>query len=297
MMDERPTRLILHAGMSKTGSTAMQAAMAMGRECLRNNGVLYPTAGSRGPEHINHLALFRSAQADPPGGPNRVPLDEHLAMLRDEIAETEPSHVVLSSEFLWDPREFSVVDLDRIAGALTGFDVQVLVYLRDPVAHAHSAYKQLVKGRTRYRGLPRDYLSSALPAGVWDFDHRLSALEGAFGTGRVLAVRYEEHRSHVLRPLMSHVPPAARSCVRTQGQANPSPGWAEIRMLRWRNVATRRWPSLDIPLRYALAAGRRTVLRAIPPTSLSPFGPDDDRQLAACRTATANGTRWGSTPP
>ena len=156
-------RILLHVGMPKAGSTALQLALARGRERLARQGVLYPRAPLfpdsqnflvAGLEERRHALprMIRSAYFDR--------MDEiapafarWMAEIRSSIAASRPETMVLSSEWLFGLRGRQ--KFDRLAEILRGFGgpIEVVAYVRRPADQYLSAVQQTLKGSHTIRPL------------------------------------------------------------------------------------------------------------------------------------------------
>src|SRR4051794_26074710 len=86
--------ILVHIGMHKTGTTAMQTLFAANRDRLRELGVLYP--GQRPDHHL--VARSFTQRAIGPGGADKPPSPRMWSELAAELRD-ERCRVVLSSEF------------------------------------------------------------------------------------------------------------------------------------------------------------------------------------------------------
>ncbi|TIO54560.1 MAG: hypothetical protein E5X80_11480 [Mesorhizobium sp.] len=122
--------IILHIGVHKTGTSALQAFLARNAALLLEHGVFYkPTA----PEWPNHNPL---AVAFMPGSTDHGPT--RLAMT---LAEAEGKTLLISSEMLCEPG----VDLDLFLSCLEGHDVRIIAYIRHPSDIVISAFNEVVR--------------------------------------------------------------------------------------------------------------------------------------------------------
>jgi hypothetical protein len=145
-------RVILHIGTPKTGTTSVQWAFKQSRPFLASLGILYPTTGlSADPHEFAHHPLARAA---------RKKIAPPWQALAAEIQASACDTVVLSSE------ELTALDgksIEFIREALKGFDLSVVVYLREQVDYIEAMYNQVIKTakdtRTRDRFLA-DFLAS-----------------------------------------------------------------------------------------------------------------------------------------
>ena len=133
-------RLIVHCGLHKTGTTALQDFLAAQADALRARGVLYPKTGR--PAGLNgHHNLSWQLSRDRRYDPRYGTLDTLLA----EIAGFDGTVVVSSEDFeslLADPRHFSPL---TTRAAAAGWQVELVVYLRDPLRYLESVYLEHIK--------------------------------------------------------------------------------------------------------------------------------------------------------
>lgn len=150
-------KTILHVGMTKTGSTALQAALSAARNELREAGIVYPDIPGHGSFKSHHLLTWRFAL------PERIPVhvrrhfdtleDMHRAYralrksIRADVRMTAPAGVVMSSEHLFRPLGLG----QRLAIRADFFrmglrDTTVAVYLRLPSSRYLSMMQQGLKG-------------------------------------------------------------------------------------------------------------------------------------------------------
>ena len=130
----RLPRYVLHIGLHKTGTSSLQAYLASRRWSLLEHGIDFPLAGRtpRGSQaHRYVVAYFRRQKAEfPPEFADLVP-----GGLTDA-----PCRILSSEDFYFCKPE----QVDDIAAKL-GNDVRVICYLREPVAHIVSMYKEHLK--------------------------------------------------------------------------------------------------------------------------------------------------------
>lgn len=126
------TRLVLHIGGHRTGSTSIQAALYASREKLLAQGILYPSTGL---SDVAHHSLARGIRgSDSPRLFNSM-LDE----LRREVAASKCSTVIISSEEMVHPYELSS---ERITTLFSVFEsVRVVCFLRHQAPLLESGYK------------------------------------------------------------------------------------------------------------------------------------------------------------
>lgn len=153
-------KTILHIGMPKTGSTALQGCLAASRDRLAALGTLYP-ANPPGCRFENHrMLIFGFTRfADLPRHVRKYPvytaenMGAHYAAflehLRRQIAEAQPDRLVLSSETLF--RRLGPRAKHSLGAALAGLGEPptVAVYLRRPSSYYLSALQQRLKNSHR----------------------------------------------------------------------------------------------------------------------------------------------------
>lgn len=147
---DRMATLVLHVGIPKTGSSALQVAFAQQRDTLADHGITYPAArndsaaragrvtGGNGTALLPHLA-------------SEAPSPAVLDRVREELAEAD-RFVLYSSEAMWRARPNRMAELMAVAD-----DVRVVAFLRDPVSHAVASHAQMVSAMG-YEGTLLEYV-------------------------------------------------------------------------------------------------------------------------------------------
>ena len=148
------SRIIVHAGLSKTGSTSIQASCERHRELLRSHGVIYPGFQFGGKDFENHSLPLTLAVSERPG---RYALGlrqrfgeevaEAIAACRGqfrEILDEGGDTLVLSSERI---AGFEPDDLAALAALLEPRSerVSLLLYLRSPFELLESILQERAK--------------------------------------------------------------------------------------------------------------------------------------------------------
>lgn len=141
-------RLILHIGMHKTGSSAIQRFLSLNRYPLRLFGVYYPRSfGADGRRQPKHNALFTAISHEADKGAPHPVLGPSAALVADVAARIEraPCRVaILSAEGFSGERPVFARALAPLAAR---FDVRVIVFLRRPDLWVESFYRQMVMSR------------------------------------------------------------------------------------------------------------------------------------------------------
>ena len=229
-------RLILHAGMNKSGTTSLQAALSAARTDLLADGVLYPLAGRLPGGKTNHRALLAEYADVPPwpGQPLTHTLPGEWARLVRAEAEVHDAHtIVLSSEALWPGSTYGPDALRRVRDALDFATVEVLVTLREPASWLPSTYAQAVAGPQAWS---RSFAERAARLDV-DYRRRLDQFADVFETVHVHWLEDVVRDRGLLAPLMHLLglppdrwPPVARH--------NSRMSWPLLRVLRRVNAVT-----------------------------------------------------------
>jgi hypothetical protein len=124
-----PTRLVLHVGLPKTGSCALQMWCHRNRDGLRRRGVHFPRTGAV-PKHQFLVYGLHGNRLD---------------RLHDTLAASEADTILLSSEGLSNGLyDFRPAALESFRRITRDHDVTVFVIARDATAWTRSYYKQLV---------------------------------------------------------------------------------------------------------------------------------------------------------
>jgi len=136
-------RIVLHIGHGKTGSSAIQAALARNQDLLRSAGILYP----------DHATLDQARRGEVTSG-NLDP--EHWfegQVIPIARAADEYDTIVFSNENLFHRfDEF----LDGHAAYGEEFLFEIVLFVREPFEKLNSAYQQSVK-RRGFAGSIRDF--------------------------------------------------------------------------------------------------------------------------------------------
>ena len=124
-------RLYLHVGINKTGSSFIQSLLAVNAETLAAQGLVYPDSGNSARARAGDITTGN--------------LEAFTAALEADTLWSDPPSVY-SSEIIFErlrdtPFQRRLAEVARPDGVM-----RILLLVRDPVAHAASAFQQSVKG-------------------------------------------------------------------------------------------------------------------------------------------------------
>ncbi len=199
--------LLLHVGLNKTGTSALQRFFARARERLAAAGVLYPLAGMRGEAHYDLSAALGFSLDGRLPDPER--LRRYGEALWREVEAAGPRKVVISSEMFVLPGE-----IERVRAFFGGFEVRVVIYLRRHDEWWISAYNQSVRAVSRPGWKPGfgNYLAfQRRNPNRWYLDYArfVDAWASVFGHGAIVVRPYEPCQN---RPSLVHDFLAATGC-------------------------------------------------------------------------------------
>jgi hypothetical protein len=136
-----PGTLVVHAGMPKTGSTALQRTAAQRRDVLLEHGVRYPGTATN---HRKALFAFSHRPVGWVGPGESTPGRARWTRLLDEVRAEEGRTVWLSNENLSDEDEPTLRALLDELGA-PGRETVVALTVRSLPAQLASAWQQYLK--------------------------------------------------------------------------------------------------------------------------------------------------------
>ena len=234
------TRLI-HIGPSKTGTTALQAAMWSARDSMRSQGVRYAGKSRHSESAARAIAGLKSPLSDE-GNPPPIRLWEQL--VRSIQRSTEP-RLIFSSEFLAHAHEDAI---RRLVDDIDPARIQVAVTLRPLGKILASQWQQSVQAaNTSSFDTWLDSLFNR-PAGsreavLWHrhrHDRLIARWAGIVGPGKVTAVVVDDRdHAHVLRMFEDLLGLRAGTLELQQDLANRSLTLAEVEALRAFNESYR----------------------------------------------------------
>ena len=183
-------RLILHAGMPKAGSSALQATLARAHPALLRKGVLYPKtweghqnfAVSGIVSYARLPRLYKQAYA---GHASDLQYDfsKYWSHIVRQIDKHNPRTVILSGEAFF--RDLSAAELETVRALLSPLAkvLEVVFYVRRPSEYYLSSVQQALKAShklkriraVKYRAKIEPYMNIADKVHVISFNRDLFA--------------------------------------------------------------------------------------------------------------------------
>lgn len=169
---------LLHIGRQKSGTTTLQQAFAGNRAYLASRGTLYPGAGETEIAHHRLSRFFRAVRKGEVVDAEQRSVD--LRRLTGEIAGARERRVLISSEGLQnsDPRDVALVFPPE--------RTRIVVYLREQLDFAVSAYCQAIQAQARTDNLRRFVRRTR-----GDYAAFLDRWSDAFGQDRLVVRVYD----------------------------------------------------------------------------------------------------------
>ena len=134
-LDGKPRRLILHAGVPKTGTTALQWHLDSQRAALAESGVWYPPSSNlagRAPKHQRLVSVLMGA--------NEAAFGEYIQEALRDIPESTHT-VILTTEGIYNHWRDYPPQAKGLLRHLAGlFNFEMCVWFREPVSFAASLY-------------------------------------------------------------------------------------------------------------------------------------------------------------
>lgn len=124
-------KIYLHIGMSKAGSTAIQDALVCNSRALSSADKCFPKIGRY---RNSHYLMYREFRED------------RYELLKQAVTEADHKDLIISDEAFWT---LGANQVRKLAVLLKEYEVQILLYLRNPWSYISSSYRQSIKGPGR----------------------------------------------------------------------------------------------------------------------------------------------------
>ncbi|MDE2318181.1 MAG: hypothetical protein KGK02_00610 [Rhodospirillales bacterium] len=168
--------LFVHAGLHKTGTTALQACLAQNREALRAQGILYPTAGCPGDAPAQHNIAWQLAR-DRRFHSAYGTMDDAA----DEIAAHGGNTIISSEDFESILQQKEWLDKLALHPKLLAYRIVFVIYLREQCSYFQSLFLQITRnGMTQdaARMAEAVYETGMLKLQDWEFQFDYGRMVG-----------------------------------------------------------------------------------------------------------------------
>jgi hypothetical protein len=151
-------KLILHIGMPKCGTTALQRTLRSNAAVLKENGILYPVLETRKPDHnILTVGLYSLGKLSrnlaqkfrhDPGAALGV-FERRVGRLRAQLEDGPYDYLIISAEGLFrPPSEERVQAFEAILRSMAS-EIHLVAYVRHPAGFYLSMAQQILKASSR----------------------------------------------------------------------------------------------------------------------------------------------------
>jgi len=132
-------RLLIHIGTPKTGTSSLQLCLNSKRKELRSKGFLYPIA-SKNEKYPKHQWVAKALKSKQPDI-----FKENFQTIRDQIDESIHT-IILTTEGIYTQwGDFNYLSLSLLKSLCKVFEVNFLIWLREPSSFTKSYYIQCLK--------------------------------------------------------------------------------------------------------------------------------------------------------
>lgn len=239
------TTVYLHIGTHKTGTSSIQKFLFDNQNALKELGFLYPLTGrdgkidSDGKCEINgNYQLALELLKDDKRARYRNWLQHHKHVkgswkkLVSEIDESRLKNVIVTSE---DLSFLKPEQMSAIADYLSGYEVKIIVYLRNQYAYLKSLYAQDIKTGCESKSF-KTYLEKMKYLGF--YDERIEPWANIFKKDSLIVKSYDAAKNNLIQDFLRSI-----NCVKGENNwlsktktANVSPSIKFVKTLRWLNV-------------------------------------------------------------
>lgn len=187
-------KIILHFGMPKAGSNALQQLFHARRDLLLSQGILYPESCVGNPDRHHHLTIpafegKRLPTTFRKHSPNEAQKEfiQFWDHVKDQVSQAKPDLVILSTEALF--RRLSPAGAHRLYNKLTQLtdDITTVAFIRQFPTYYISLVQQRILSLGSIPPLPK-------PSEILD---ALVSYEALFGSGAMRLFPYESKRDVV----------------------------------------------------------------------------------------------------
>lgn len=226
------SRIFIHCGAPKTGTSYLQVLFARYSDALAKSGIVYPEDASVARAREGTITSGNGvgmANYLRPNLPHDLPnKDGWINQFRKTLAKAKGKDLLFSSEFIVFPSG-SRSDAVRAAIEEAGYTPQLIYFVRDLARAARSVYSQQIKRA----GETRDFVTFLRD---WDphYFHHVRLMINTFGAENLLLYNYEE-QSDKLADLVFRDILGTDFSIETNFSINRSLNDKEIELLRVMN--------------------------------------------------------------
>ncbi len=143
------TRLVLHIGTEKTGTTSIQHFMSQNRQALLGQGVLYPHIGQRKDAHFDLVNALHPLDNNGKYMEFLAPVNDTSLHLWDKLAQCIKAHpnktIVLSAEHFSSRLREKALAFMRDFFKQQDIEPEIVIYLRPQADYIESSYSTEIK--------------------------------------------------------------------------------------------------------------------------------------------------------
>jgi hypothetical protein len=188
-------KVILHIGRHKSGTSSLQNFLVRNRLLLEQHDYLYPQVGISSVAH-HEIANAFSQKNVLNHGAAAILESELIEAFRAELVTTTATSIIVSSE------KFTACNPKLMKELFAGYEVEVVIYLRDQLSYLASAYAQIVHADTITESI-EDYYETFLSRNIdyWKFIKRW---ESTFGDNVSVALfdRKALHEGDIIKDFL-----------------------------------------------------------------------------------------------
>lgn len=228
-------QLILHAGLPKTGSSALQVGFARNLAVLQRLDINYPnirddSRATRGKVTAGNSGGLSDYLRNGSSHSDSAPLNE----LRRTLLAAPQQGVLLSAENMFFGKPETIHAVRQVAKD-AGFRVRAVMYVRDIVPWMVSTYAQHVRNNG-FTGSIEAFLDTFEPS-ISRMQRHIGAYVDVLGDDSVTILPYEQYRHGLLQSFLAEVLgwKGQEQDLKIPGQINRTLSAQEIRWMRHAN--------------------------------------------------------------
>jgi hypothetical protein len=189
------TRLVLHIGTEKTGTTSIQHFMSNNRQALLAHGVLYPHIGQRKDAHFDLVNSLHPLDNNGKYMEFLAPVSDTSLYLWDKLAECIKAHpdktIVISAEHFSSRLRAKALAFMRDFFKQHDIEPEIIIYLRPQADYIESSYSTEIKAGSPkvFPKVMEQYQSQPLR---YDYKKLVDLWSGFFGKKALKLIPYEK---------------------------------------------------------------------------------------------------------